>query len=240
MKAFVFPPTGVPFLLLAATAAANLASAGDWHQFQGPRRTGVSDEKIPLRDWPPAGPPVLWSVKVRPGFGGPAIRDGEVYILDRAFEEADILRCFDLRSGNERWRFRYSAPGRLPHAGSRTVPAVDEERIYTVGPFGQVYCLSRQTHKALWQLSLTETYDTDPPRWGYSQSPIRHGELVYLAPMTESTGLIALNKRSGKVVWKTGDVRSKLLQPAPGHAPWATPTAISQCHRRPQGVAIQF
>ena len=206
MKAFASPPAGALLVLLAATGATNPDFGADWHQFQGPHRTGVSDERDLLRDWPLAGPPVLWSVDVGPGFAGSAIRDGEVYILDRAFEEADILRCFDLQSGNELWRFRYSAPGRLSHAGSRTVPIVDEERVYTVGPFGHVYCLSRQTHEELWHISLTQSYETDPPRWGYTQNTILHGDLLYVAPMTESTGLIALNKRSGEIVWETGAI----------------------------------
>ncbi|NSW95881.1 MAG: PQQ-binding-like beta-propeller repeat protein, partial [Bacteroidales bacterium] len=97
------------FLILSTSL-----SAQDWPQYQGPYRNGTSDQKGLLRSWPAGGPQVLWRVDVGAGFGGPVIKDGKVYLLDRDDNTGDILRCFDFSSGKELWRFSYEAPGSVP------------------------------------------------------------------------------------------------------------------------------
>ena len=63
-------------LLAFALGAATLAAApqqsppGDWPQWQGPDRTGVSKEVGLLQQWPSSGPPLVWSVsKLGAGYG---------------------------------------------------------------------------------------------------------------------------------------------------------------------------
>ena len=84
--------------------------AQDWPQYFGPNRNGVSAQKDILRAWPQKGPEVLLTVKVVIGFGGPVIKNGKVYLLDRDDKIGDKLRCFDLSSGKELWNFAYEAP----------------------------------------------------------------------------------------------------------------------------------
>src|SRR5688572_863198 len=92
--------------------------AADWPWVYGPRRDSTSDQKGLLRTWPEQGPKVLWTVPVGPGFGGPAISGGQVYLLDRDEQVGDTLRIFDLASGKELWTFAYSAPGSFMFGGS--------------------------------------------------------------------------------------------------------------------------
>ena len=120
----------VAMVVLSVTCA----SAADWPWAYGPRRDNTSDEKGLLRSWPQAGPEVLWTVPVGAGFGGPAVSDGKVYLLDRDEKVGDKLRVFDLSSGKELWSFAYEAPGGFMFAGSRTTPTVDADRVYTSGP----------------------------------------------------------------------------------------------------------
>src|SRR5262245_58345884 len=96
----------------------------DWPQFLGPHGTGVSDESGFARSFPEGGPKVLWSAKVAPGFSGAAVHSGQVFFLDRkeaarpegasestAVPAEDILRCFDLNTGEETQLLSYEAPG---------------------------------------------------------------------------------------------------------------------------------
>ena len=83
---------------------------------------------------------MLWTTPVGPGFGGPAVNDGKVYLLDRDEEVGDNLRVFDLASGKELWSFAYGAPGKFMYSGSRTTPTVDGDLVYTSGPLGDLYC----------------------------------------------------------------------------------------------------
>ena len=110
----------------------------DWPQYLGPNGNATAPKAKLARSWPAEGPKVLWTVKLAAGFGAAAISEGKVYILDRIGKEKDILRCFDLLTGNELWSYSYEAPGRVSHDGSRSVPTVDGDYIYTCGAFGHV------------------------------------------------------------------------------------------------------
>ena len=134
------------------------ASAADWPWAYGPRRDNTSDEKGLLRSWPQAGPEVLWTVPVGAGFGGPAVSDGKVYLLDRDEKVGDKLRVLDLASGKELWSFAYEAPGGFMFAGSRTTPTVEGERVYTSGPLGDLYCISTKTQKPVWHKNIWKDF----------------------------------------------------------------------------------
>lgn len=176
--------------------------AAEWPQFMGPERNAISPETDIARSWPDDGPNVLWSIDVGDGFGAAAIKDEKVYILDRIGTEQDVLRCLNFQTGDEIWRYAYDAPGRLSYDGSRSVPTVDDEKVYTVGPFGHVLCLDRKTHNPLWTKHLHKDFGGFPPNWGFSQSPMLHGDMVIVAPMSDDAGLVALNKESGELIWK--------------------------------------
>jgi outer membrane protein assembly factor BamB len=112
--------------------------AQDWPQYLGPYRNGTSPEKGILRTWPAGGPEVLWTVNVGPGYGGPVIKDGKVYLLDRDDKTGDIMRCFDFSNGKELWKFSYEAPGSVMFPGSRSVPATDGKYVYSCGHNGDL------------------------------------------------------------------------------------------------------
>ncbi|MFA6239405.1 MAG: PQQ-binding-like beta-propeller repeat protein [Candidatus Hydrogenedentales bacterium] len=188
---------------LLVAAIGMVASAEDWPQFQGPNHDGISAEKGLLRAWPEAGPRLVWTTPVGEGFGGPAVRDGEVYVLDRVESKRDILRCLALDSGNELWRYEYDAPGEVGHAGSRTPPTVDEKYVYTVGMMGHFLCIDRKTHQPVWQKNLLADYGSETPRWGFSQSPYLYKNLVIVAPQAKDAFVVAYERETGKEVWKS-------------------------------------
>ncbi len=204
---------------------AAIARADDWPGFMGPGRSGISGEKRLSRSWPAAGPRIVWSVDLGKGFGGAAVRDGRVYVLDRPDDRQDVLRCLDLQTGRELWRFAYDAPGTLPYPGSRNVPTVDQQAVYTVGPFGDLHRISTATGKALWSHHLVREFK-DPdidreepptgradklaraqvPEWGFVQSPILYKDLVLVAPQTQKVGLVAYESATGMLRWQSAAV----------------------------------
>lgn len=180
------------------------ASAGDWPQFQGPDRNGISPETGLARTWPEAGPKVLWSFPLNEGFAGPAIAGGEVFILDRVGDQQDVLHCLSLTTGEELWKFAYDAPGTVGHGGSRTAPTVTDKYVFTVGMMGHFYCFDRATHQPIWSKSLADEFPQDgKPRWGYSQSPSVYKDLVIVAPQSKQGFVVAFRQATGEVVWKT-------------------------------------
>lgn len=177
----------------------------DWPGIYGPRKNHTSEQKRLLRTWPETGPKVLWTLPMNAGFGGPAISDGKVYLLDRDESVGDKLRVLDLATGKELWTFAYDSPGRFMFGGSRTTPTVDGEFVYTVGPRGELHAISTTTKKPAWQKNIWKDFGGSPelPRWGIVQNPFIYRELLIVAPQTPEVGVVAYEKRSGAIKWKS-------------------------------------
>jgi outer membrane protein assembly factor BamB len=191
-------------VVVALLVASTGLFAQDWPQYLGPGRNSTSDQKNLLRSWPQNGPEVLWTVNVGTGFGGPVIKDGKAYLLDRDDKTGDKLRCFDLAGGKELWSFGYEAPGSVQYPGSRSVPAIDGNRIYTCGPYGNLYCVDINTHKPLWNKNVwTDFGGGQIPRWAVTQCPLVYGDLVIIASQTPKAGVVAYEKLTGNVKWST-------------------------------------
>ncbi|MFH0843553.1 MAG: PQQ-binding-like beta-propeller repeat protein [Bacteroidota bacterium] len=179
-------------------------NAQDWPQFLGPNRNSTSPQKGILRTWPAGGPEILWTVNVGPGYGGPVIKDGKVYLLDRNDETGDIMRCFDFKNGKELWKFSYDAPGSVMFPGSRSVPAVDGNYVYSCGHNGDLYCIDINTHKPVWNKNIwTDFGGANLPIWAITQCPLVYGDMVIVAPQAPEAGVVAYNKTTGRIVWKT-------------------------------------
>jgi len=111
---------------------------GAWPRFRGPNYDAISSEKGTLATaWPAEGPRVLWSVDVGEGYAGAAVLDGRAYLLDYdQGKQADVVRCLSLNDGKEIWRYSYPVKVKRDHGMSRTVPAVTDKYIVTLGPRG--------------------------------------------------------------------------------------------------------
>ena len=210
------------FLLAVAVVGLSFTSvvAADWPWLYGPRRNHTSEQKGLLRTWPQEGPKVLWTVPLAVGFGGPAVLGGNVYLLDRDEKVGDTLRVLDLASGKELWTFAYDAPGSFMFAGSRTTPTVDGELVYTVGPMGDLHAISTKTRKPAWHKNIWKDFGGGDrlPQWAIVQNPLIYGDLLIVAPQTAGAGVVAYDKRTGDVKWK-----SPALSGIPGYV---TPSIV--------------
>lgn len=202
---------------LSVALLASAASAADWPQYLGPNRNSTSPETGILRSWPEGGPEVLWTVSVGRGFGGPVISDGKVYLLDRDDEVGDSLRCWDLSNGEELWHFDYDAPGSVMFPGSRSVPTIDGGYVYSCGHNGDLYCIDLNTHKPVWNKNVWTDFGGELgggyprgagpasrfPIWAVTQNPLVYGDLLIVASQAPEAGVVAYEKRTGEVKWKT-------------------------------------
>jgi len=182
-----------------------VAHGGQWPRFMGPDGTGVVEkgEKV-ARSWARGGPKVLWTIDVGYGFGGAAIVGGKVYLLDRQNDVGDVLRVLDLKTGDSLWEQSYSTPRfRGGYPGSRGTPTVDGDRVYTVGVLGHVTCFDVATKRIVWAKSLAKDFGAQAGDWGFAQSPLLLGKLIIVSAAGGSSGLVALNKDTGELVWKT-------------------------------------
>lgn len=186
------------------SAPAPAPTPDSWPGFRGPERNAQLGNSVPLADaWPAAGPPVLWTAEVGDGHAGPAVFAGCVYVLDYDEQaKADVLRCLALDDGREIWRRSYPVLTKRNHGMSRTVPAVTEDCIVTVGPQCQVMCVDRVTGDLRWGLDLALDYGTAVPLWYTAQCPLIDQELAILAPCGSDL-MLAVDTHSGQIAWRT-------------------------------------
>ncbi|MFB0553109.1 MAG: PQQ-binding-like beta-propeller repeat protein [Phycisphaerae bacterium] len=210
---------GKVMLIAAVVMITTGSSLANWPQYLGPDRNSISPEKGLLRSWPENGPEVLWTVSVGRGFGGPVVKEGKVYLLDRDDQVGDNMRCFDLSNGEELWNFGYDAPGSsLMFPGSRSVPAIDGNYVYSCGHNGDLYCIDINTHKPVWNKNIWTDFGGDRlPIWAITQCPLVYGDLLIILSQAPEAGAVAYNKLTGDVVWKT---------PYLGNESYASPSVV--------------
>ncbi len=194
----------LPLLLAAALRAE------DWPQWRGPQRDGVWSETGILASFPPDGLQVRWRAKVGPGWSSPIVAKGRVYLTDselRKPKARERVHCFDEATGKPLWTFAYDVTypeWAFPDRGPTATPIVQGRKLYTLGNKGDLHCLDSLTGEILWKRNLEEEYDVQ--EFAFNASPLLEGGLLILCigsyPDTNLSSVLALNKESGKEVWK--------------------------------------
>jgi outer membrane protein assembly factor BamB len=192
---------------------------GSWPRFRGSDFDNISKDPVSLAEkWDTSGPPVLWQTSLGEGYAGPAVLNGRVYVLDyNEKRKADMLRCFSLKSGNELWRRWYTVEFKRNHGYSRTIPAVTEKYVVTIGPRSHVMCVNPLDGKLLWTMDLEKKYGIqDNPKgritqeFFCSQCPLIDNGKAIIAPGGKAL-MIGVDCATGNIVWETPNRDSILM-----------------------------
>jgi outer membrane protein assembly factor BamB len=194
-------------LLIGAAATVAFAGAFDWPQWQGPNRDAMSSEKGLLKEWPKDGPPLAWKLKgLGGGYGEVAVVGGRIYGMSTRGDK-EFAWAISEEGGKPIWS---TALGVAPRAGMPQgkegpgcTPTVDGDRLYVIGNGGDFACLQTSDGKIAWQHSLTRDFGGSPPTWSYRESPLVDGEKVMCTPGAADAMMVALDKKTGNVIWKT-------------------------------------
>ncbi|MCK5850601.1 MAG: PQQ-like beta-propeller repeat protein [Kiritimatiellae bacterium] len=180
---------------------------GGWSRFRGAKSDGINGESAKLADtFVASGPGKIWETAVGPGYAGPAVYNGRVFLLDYdASSKAEILRCLSLDDGREIWRSGYHVDIKSNHGISRTVPAVTEKYVATFGAQCHVMCVDTDTGTLRWGLDLKRRFGAKPPMWHAGQCPLIDDGLVILAPAVKDMLMMAISCETGEIVWRTAN-----------------------------------
>jgi outer membrane protein assembly factor BamB len=185
--------------------------AGDWPRFRGSDFDNINKDLTPLAEsWDTSGPAIIWRTTLGEGYAGPAVHNGRVYLLDyNERKKADALRCFSLSSGKELWRRWYYVELKRNHGYSRTIPAVTDKYVVTLGPRSHVMCVDPVNGKMLWSHDLEKEFGIKGTEKGritpdfYSgQCPLIDDGVAVLAPGGRAL-MIGVDCASGKILWQT-------------------------------------
>lgn len=190
----------IAFVLLAF-----LASAQDWPQFLGPTRDGVYPGNDLAEIWPKEGPPVVWQKKVGEGFGGPIVAAGKLILFHRV-DDKETVECLDAKTGKAIWSFDYPTGYRDDFGfdeGPRATPAIADGRVFTFGAEGALHCLDLAAGTSIWSVDCKKNFRAAKGFFGMASSPLVEGNAVILnVGGRDEAGIVALDKASGKVLWK--------------------------------------
>lgn len=208
--------TQLAFLAGLLVTAALLASAfgADWPQWRGLRRDGVSQETGLLAQWPQGGPRQVWKAQaLGEGYAGLAIANGRIYTQGQRGDRQYVL-ALDAATGKKLWE---TPAGRLFREsrgnGPRGTPTVEGDRLFALAADGTLVCLETAGGKPVWSVNFAEQFGGRVPNWGYSESPLVDGAQVIVTPGGPAAAVVALEKRSGKVVWKSQSDRAGYSSP---------------------------
>jgi outer membrane protein assembly factor BamB len=194
-------------VLPSAAAFAGSPESFDWPQWQGPDRTAISKEHGLLKDWPKDGPPLAWEVKgLGGGYSAPSIAAGRVFGMSNR-DNAEVVWALSETDGKTLWVTRlgpaYPQRATQGREGPGCTPTVDGEFVYALGLGGELACLQVRDGKIVWHRSLTRDFGGRVPNWSYRESPLVDGDKVICTPGGRDATLVALDKQTGKAIWKS-------------------------------------
>jgi outer membrane protein assembly factor BamB len=193
-------------VLALALGISSSTVAADWPQWRGPERTGLSAETGLLAEWPAEGPKLVWQVKnVDDGYSTPAVVGERLYLMSNKGLDDEFVQALSAGDGSQKWATRVGkvGPNKGPqYPGARGTPTVDGELLFALGSDGDLVCLETSSGALRWQKNLRSDFGGEPGNWAYSESPLVDGNTLVCTPGGKESTLVALDKKTGDVIWK--------------------------------------
>jgi outer membrane protein assembly factor BamB len=202
----------------------------DWPAFLGPTGDSKSTETGISVPWPATGPPIRWTRAVGDGYAIPSVSRGRLFLVDLVSRHVR-LRCLGSEDGEPIWAFNYQSDYEDMYGydnGPRCCPVVDDDLVFIYGPEGMLHCLRAADGKPVWKLDTLEKFHVQQNFFGVGSTPKIEGDMLLVqvggntpqsdnAPFTElepnGTALVALDKRTGEVRYRTGDELASYASP---------------------------
>jgi len=208
---------GFSVALLALTAQAE-----DWPEWRGKGRLGIVKEEALFNTFPAGGLKIRWRTPIRPGFAGPSVANGRVFLTDwqkiQANRGIERILAIDEKTGkilwSKEWNADYTGLQGTYASGPRATPTVDGDRVYVLGAMGALHSLNVKTGEILWSRDYVKDFGTHVPVWGMTAAPLVAGNrLICLTGGTKGK-VVALDKMTGSPIWHAIENDSE-----PGYSP---------------------
>lgn len=191
-------------ILLSLSAQIAAQAGGNWPQWRGPNRDGISTETGLLKQWPTAGPSLVWKTTgAGAGYSSLAIANGRIYTMGLRGDREHVI-AFDVATGKRAWATPHGGAYRDSRGdGPRGTPTIDGDRLYALGGNGDLSSMDVQSGRVIWSMNILQKFGGENIKWGISESPLVIGEKVLVNPGGPGASVIALNKKDGSLIWKS-------------------------------------
>ena len=195
-------------LAIASLEFACLAATTDWPQWHGKNRDNISTEKGLLQDWPAGGPPLAWKASgLGAGHSTVSVAGNRIITLgDKG--DASYVIALARNDGKPLWTAKVGkagAPGWGGFAGPRSTPTVDADLVFALGQYGELVCVDVTNGKEVWRKQFDSDFGAKSPEWGFSEAPLVDANNVVITPGGSRGTIVALNKKTGALVWSSKD-----------------------------------
>jgi outer membrane protein assembly factor BamB len=179
----------------------------DWPQWRGPDRNGVSQETGLLKQWPPSGPPLVWSSSnLGAGYGSLAVVGDRIFVQGLRGRDS-IVSVLNRADGKGVWSKTIGPGGENDRgSGPRGTPTVEGDRLYVLTETGELVCLRIQDAAILWRRNILKEFGGRNINWLLSESPLIDGNNIIVSPGGRNAGIVALDKSTGKTVWTSKEL----------------------------------
>jgi outer membrane protein assembly factor BamB len=156
-------------------------------------------------DWTENTPELLWKIEgLGIGYSSIAIANDKIFTMgDRKGADGNTTQfvlAFDLQTQKELWA-KQIGPGHKD--GPRSIPTIDGEFVYALGTEGDLVCYETAAGTEHWRKSLPNDFGGKMmSRWKFSESPLVDGPRLICTPGGAEATLVALDKKTGSVIWK--------------------------------------
>jgi outer membrane protein assembly factor BamB len=169
-------------------------------QWRGPNRDGVYPNERLLKKWPADGPKLLWTANgLGEGHSSAAVTSDRVYMTGMTAGKG-YLFAFDM-NGKLLWKSHYGPEWNDGHDGARTTPTVVGNRIYVMSAEGLCVCFDTNGEKK-WHVYLMKDFKARNLKWGMTESLLVDGDRVFCTPGGPDVMMAALDRHTGKTIWK--------------------------------------
>ena len=219
---------GEPAQAQARISAAPQTSAPDanapyWPRLHGPKGNNISAETGLLKNWPKAGPTLLWTAKgIGEGFSSVTLGHGLIYTAGNVGGKT-MVTALGL-DGQIKWQTDNGPAWTGDYPGTRGTPTIDGGCVYHESPLGEVACFRAKTGEKLWRVNILQQFGGKNIPWALAESVLVDGDRVICCPGGKKGSVVALDKKTGRTVWAardTGDL-----------AGYASPTLVEIQGRR--------
>jgi outer membrane protein assembly factor BamB len=198
---------GLWALLVGSFLVGEAAAPSDWPQWRGPDRTGVSGETGLLKHWPQGGPAMTWLISnLGKGYGSVAVQGDRVYVQGTQAGKS-VLFCLHRADGRTLWT--RALGGTLEQekgGGPRGTPTADGDRVYALSEDGDLACVRSADGTVVWAFNMLKAFHGSNPDWLVSESPLIDGSNLIVTPGGPKAGIVALDKTTGRTVWKSEEL----------------------------------
>lgn len=196
--------------------AAYSLTASDWPQWLGPARDGHAGADEKIVDKIPADLTPVFRLPIGTGFSSPVVVGDRLVFVDGVGEE-EVAHCIDLKTGKEIWKQPFAKKYTDEWgSGTRATPIIDGNRVYAQSCNGEFRCFDLASGKTIWAASFEKDFgvkflgskanEGTASRRGNDGSPTIDRELIFVpVGQTDGASVVAFNKETGKVVWKSGN-----------------------------------